>query len=102
MMALWAIGIKKGDEVITSAISFIATAAAIAHLGAKPVFVDVKEDLNIDENKIEEKITSKKLKAIVPVALDGKMCNLEIINNIAKNNLKLEDAAQAIGSKITI
>ena len=55
MMALWAIGIKKGDEVITSAISFIATAAAIAHLGAKPVFVDVKEDLNIDENKIEEK-----------------------------------------------
>ena len=65
MMALWAIGIKKGDEVITSAISFIATAAAIAHLGAKPVFVDVKEDLNIDENKIEEKITSK-TKAIVP------------------------------------
>ena len=59
MIALWAIGIKKGDEVITSAISFIATAAAIAHLGAKPIFVDVKDDLNIDENKIEEKITKK-------------------------------------------
>ena len=101
MMALWAIGIKKGDEVITSAISFIATAAAIAHLGAKPVFVDVKEDLNIDENKIKEKITSK-TKAIVPVHWTGKMCNLETINNIAKkNNLKvIEDAAQAIGSKI--
>ena len=61
----------------------------------------MKEDLNIDENKIEEKITSK-TKAIVPVHWTGKMCNLEKIKNIAKkNNLKvIEDAAQAIGSKI--
>lgn len=101
MIALWAIGIKKGDEVITSAISFIATAAAIAHLGAKPIFVDVKDDLNIDENKIEEKI-SKKTKAIVPVHWTGKMCNMQKINEIAeKNNLQvIEDAAQAIGSKL--
>lgn len=101
MMALWAIGIKKGDEVITSAISFIATVAAIVHVGAKPVFVDVKDDLNIDENKIQEKIT-KKTKAILPVHWTGKMCNMYVINKIAqKNNIKIiEDAAQAIGSKI--
>ncbi len=101
MIALWALGIKKGDEVITSAVSFIATAAAIAHVGAKPIFVDVKDDLNIDESKIEEKITSK-TKAIVPVHWTGRMCNMQMINEIAqKNNIKvIEDAAQAIGSKI--
>ena len=66
MLSLWALNIKKGDEVITPAVSFIATAAAIDHLGAKPVFVDVNEDLNIDVEKIEEKINDK-TKAIVPV-----------------------------------
>jgi dTDP-4-amino-4,6-dideoxygalactose transaminase len=101
MIALWALGIKKGDEVITSAISFIATAAAIAHVGAKPVFVDVKDDLNIDESKIEEKITPN-TKAIIPVHWTGRMCDMQTINQIAKkNNIKvIEDAAQAIGSKI--
>tara|TARA_B100000780_G_C21104405_1_gene445876 strand:- start:948 stop:2048 length:1101 start_codon:yes stop_codon:yes gene_type:complete len=101
MIALWALGIKKGDEVITSAISFIATAAAIAHVGAKPVFVDVKNDLNIDESKIEEKITPN-TKAIIPVHWTGRMCDMQTINQIAKkNNIKvIEDAAQAIGSKI--
>lgn len=101
MMALWALDIKKGDEVITSAISFIATAAAIAHVGAKPIFVDVKDDLNIDENKIQEKISSK-TKAIIPVHWTGRMSNMESIHEIAKkNSIKvIEDAAQAIGSKI--
>ena len=101
LMALWALGIKKGDEVITSTISFIATAAAIAHVGAKPVFIDVKDDLNIDENKIEEKITPK-TKAIIPVHWTGRMCNMEVIHEIAKKySIKvIEDAAQAIGSKI--
>ena len=56
MMSLWASGIGKGDEVITSPISFIATIGAITHVGAKPVFVDVKEDYNIDEEKITAKI----------------------------------------------
>ena len=51
MMALWSLGIKKNDEVITSPISFIATANSIIHVGAKPVFVDVNEDLNIDVEK---------------------------------------------------
>ena len=101
MLALWALGIKKGDEVITPAVSFIATAAAIDHLGAKPVFVDVDEDLNIDIEKIEEKI-NEKTKAIVPVHWTGKMCDMEKIKNIGqKYDLKIvEDAAQAIGSEL--
>ena len=101
MLSLWALGIKKGDEVITPAVSFIATAAAIDHLGAKPVFVDVDEDLNIDIEKIEEKINDK-TKAIVPVHWTGKMCDMEKIKNIAqKYDLKIvEDAAQAIGSEL--
>ena len=101
MLSLWALGIKKGDEVITPAVSFIATAAAIDHLGAKPVFVDVDEDLNIDIEKIEEKI-NEKTKAIVPVHWTGKMCDMEKIKNIAqKYDLKIvEDAAQAIGSEL--
>ena len=59
MMSLWSLGIKKGDEVITSPTSFIATVGAITHVGAKPVFVDVKDDFNIDEDKIVEKINKK-------------------------------------------
>ena len=101
LMALWALNIRKGDEVITPAVSFIATAAAIDHVGAKPVFVDVNEDLNIDIEKIEEKINDN-TKAIIPVHWTGKMCNMEAIKNIAqKYNLKIiEDAAQAIGSEL--
>ena len=101
MLSLWALNIKKGDEVITPAVSYIATAAAIDHLGAKPVFVDVNEDLNIDLEKIEEKINDK-TKAIVPVHWTGKMCDMEKIKDIAKKyDLKIiEDAAQAIGSEL--
>ena len=76
MMALFALGIGRGDEVITSPLSFIATAAAIDHVGAKPVFVDTKDDLNIDETKIEEKITSK-TKAIIPVHWTRRMANIK-------------------------
>ncbi|QIZ20846.1 DegT/DnrJ/EryC1/StrS family aminotransferase [Candidatus Pelagibacter giovannonii] len=99
MISLWSLGIGKGDEVITSPISFIATLGAIIHVGAKPVFVDVKEDFNIDEDLIESKIT-KKTKAIMPVHWAGRMCNMEKINKISKkHNLKIiEDAAQAMGS----
>ena len=99
MMSLWALGIRKGDEVITSPISFIATAGAIMHVGAKPVFVDVKEDFNIDADKIEEKINSK-TKAIMPVHWTGRMCNMNKIKSIAKKHklFLIEDAAQAMGS----
>jgi len=99
MMSLWALGIGRGDEVITSPTSFIATVGAITHVGAKPVFVDVKEDFNIDEDKIIAKI-NKRTKAIIPVHWTGRVCNMRKIKSIAKKyNLKIiEDAAQAMGS----
>jgi dTDP-4-amino-4,6-dideoxygalactose transaminase len=99
MIALWALGIGKGDEVITSPTSFVATIGAIIHVGAKPVFVDVADDLNIDPLKIEEKIT-KKTKAIMPVHWAGRMCDMNQISKIAKKyKLKIiEDAAQGMGS----
>jgi dTDP-4-amino-4,6-dideoxygalactose transaminase len=99
-LGLHALGIKKNDEVITQSNSFIASAASIVHLGAKPVFVDIKNNQMIDEDKIQLKIT-KKTKAIMPVHLTGRMANMKIIKKIAKkNNLKIiEDCAQAIGSK---
>ncbi len=96
-LSLKALGIKEGDEVITPTYSFYATAGAIATTGAKPVFADVKDDLNIDENEIEKKIT-KKTKAIVPVHWSGRICNMKKIMNIAKKyKLKVvEDACHAI------
>ena len=101
VIALEALGIGRGDEVITSPFTFFATAEAISVVGAIPVFVDVKlEDFNIDENKIEEAITSK-TKAIMPVHIFGTLVNMDKINEIAKkNNLYvIEDACQAIGAK---
>ena len=99
-LSLKALGIKEGDEVITPTYSFYATAGAIATAGAKPVFVDVKDDLNIDEKKIEQKIT-KKTKAIVPVHWSGRICNMEEILKIAKKNnlFVIEDACHAILAK---
>ena len=96
-LSLKALGIKDGDEVITPTYSFYATAGAIVTAGAKPVFVDVKDDLNIDENKIEKKIT-KKTKAIVPVHWSGRICNMKKITKLAKKyNLHVvEDACHAI------
>ena len=101
VIALEALGIGRGDEVITSPFTFFATAEAISVVGAVPVFVDVKlEDFNIDENKIEKAITSK-TKAIMPVHIFGTPANMDKINEIAKkNNLYvIEDACQAIGAK---
>ena len=99
MMSLWSMGIKKGDEVITTPISFIASAGAIAHLGAKPVFVDVGKDFNIDPKKIEGAIT-KKTKAIMPVHWGGRICDMDAIINISKKyNIPIvEDAAQGMGA----
>ncbi len=99
-LALHVVGIKRGDEVITVSNSFIASVASIVHLGAKPIFVDVKDDQNIDPYKIESKIT-KKTKCIMPVHLTGRVCDMSPILKIAKKyNLKvIEDAAQAFGSK---
>ena len=96
-LALHLLGVRKGDEVITPPNSFIASTAVIVHLGAKPVFVDVKEDQSIDEDKIEEKIT-KKTKAIMPVHLTGRMCAMDKIIKISKKYKipVIEDCAQSI------
>ena len=101
VIALEALGIGEGDEVITSPFTFFATAEAISVVGATPIFVDVKlEDFNIDETKIEKAITSK-TKAIIPVHIFGTPANMDKIDEIAKkNNLYvIEDACQAIGAK---
>ena len=99
MMSLWSSGISRGDEVITSPISFIASASSIIHVGAKPVFVDVGDDLNINPNLIEAAIT-KKTKAIMPVHWSGRICQMDKILKIAKkyNLVVMEDAAQAMGA----
>jgi dTDP-4-amino-4,6-dideoxygalactose transaminase len=101
MLALWGLGIKKNDEVITTSVSFIATAGSIAHLGAKPVFVECGLDLNIDPKKIENAIT-KKTKAIMPVHWTGRMSDIKEIYKIAKKYklFIIEDAAQAAGASI--
>ena len=99
--ALFALGVRAGDEVITPPNSFVASTAAIVHLGAKPVFVDVKADQNIDEGLIESAI-SEKTKAIMPVHLTGRMAAMPEICEIAQrhNLVVIEDAAQSAGSML--
>lgn len=96
-LSLKALGIKNGDEVITTPFTYIATIGAIVATGAKPVFVDIKDDCNIDENLIQKKI-NKKTKAIVPVHWTGRICEMKKIQNIArKYKLKIvQDACHAI------
>lgn len=97
-LALIASDVGEGDEVITSPISFAATANVIVHQRAKPVFVDVEPDiLNIDANKIEAKIT-KRTKAIMPVHFAGHPCEMDKILEIAKKYclIIIEDAAHCI------
>lgn len=101
-LALAAAGITQGDEVITSAFTFIATAEAICYVGAKPVFVDIDpKTFNIDPNLIEAAIT-KNTKAIIPVHIFGQPADMNSIMAIAKkHNLKvIEDCAQSFGAKI--
>jgi len=100
LLAMMALDIKEGDEVITTPFTFIATAETIALLKAKPVFVDIDEKTyNIDVNKIEEKITSK-TKAIISVSLYGQPSDLDEINEIAKkyNLFHIIDGAQSFGA----
>lgn len=100
-LALKALDIKEGDEVITSPFTFIATAEVISACGAKPVFCDINpKTLNIDPKKIEENITQN-TKAIIPVHIFGQMADMEEIMKIAKNHklYVIEDGAQAIGAE---
>ncbi len=100
ILGLKVLGIGDGDEVIVPANSFIASAGAVAMAGAKPVFCDVDDDLNIDSELISTLITSK-TKAIIPVHLTGRPANMKPIWAIAKQHglYIIEDAAQAIGAK---
>ena len=98
--ALYALDIKKGDEVIVPSFTFVASANAIASTGAKPVFADIlKENFTIDPESITKKIT-RKTRAIMPVHLYGHISSLDRIKEIAKkHNLSVvEDAAQSLGS----
>lgn len=100
-LALVALGIGKGDEVIIPSFTMIASAFAVCYTGAVPVFVDAdRETWNIDASKIEEKITGR-TKAIMPVHIFGQMCEMERISEIARkhNLLILEDAAEAHGAE---
>lgn len=98
--ALVALGVGRGDEVITPPNSFIASTAAIVHIGAKPVFADVLEDQSIDPDAVEKSITPR-TKAIMPVHLTGRMAQMDRIQAIAASHglVVIEDAAQSIGSK---
>ncbi|MBI2143120.1 DegT/DnrJ/EryC1/StrS aminotransferase family protein, partial [Candidatus Woesearchaeota archaeon] len=100
-LALAALGIKEGDEVIVPDLTFVATANAVKYLGAKPVFVDSEiETWNIDTGKIASAIT-KKTKAIIPVHLYGHPCDMDAIMQIAKKHslFVIEDAAEAHGAE---
>lgn len=101
LISLMALGVRSGDEVITTPFTFIATAEVIALLGAKPVFVDVEaETANIDASAIAEKITER-TKAIMPVSLYGQTADMDAINEIAAAHggiPVIEDAAQSFGA----
>ncbi len=100
LIALMALDIKPGDEVITTPFTFVATGEMIVLLGAKPVFVDVEEDsANIDASRIAAAITSK-TRAIMPVSLYGQPADMDEINVLAaKHRLAvIEDAAQSFGA----
>lgn len=100
ILSLMALGVKEGDEVITTPYTFFATASSIALVGAKPVFVDIEPgDMNIDPDGIERAVTAK-TKAIIVVHLFGKICQMEKILAIGQRHgiPIVEDMAQSLGA----
>ncbi len=100
LLALMAVGIKPGDEVIVPAFTFFATAGAVARLNAKPVFCDVEEDsFNIDLKDAAKRVTPR-TRAIIPVDLYGQCADMEGVMDLARghNLVVIEDAAQAFGA----
>ena len=97
--SLKAAGIGPGDEVITVSHTFVATIAAVHYCGAKPVLVDIGDDMNMDIETIKYSI-SPRTKAIIPVHLNGRMCDMDKIQEIANDNdlAIIEDAAQSLGA----
>ena len=100
-LALKALGIGPGDEIVTTPMSWIATLNAIRATGATPVFVDIGADLNIDAGQIETAITSR-TRAILPVHFNGLLCDMPEILAIANRHriLVIEDASQAFGARM--
>lgn len=100
-LALLALDLKAGDEIITTPMTFVATSLVIAHIGAKPIWVDVEKDTgNLNTDLIEAAITSK-TRAILPVHLYGQMCDMKAIRKIADKYglVVIEDAAHALESE---
>jgi dTDP-4-amino-4,6-dideoxygalactose transaminase len=97
--SLLAAGVGPGDEVITVGHTFVATVSAIVHTGAKPVLVDVREDYNLAPDKFESAVTPR-TKAVIPVHLNGRVCEMDRIAAIADRRgiAIIEDAAQALGA----
>lgn len=98
-LSLVGAGVVHGDEVITVAHTFVATVAAIVHSGAKPILVDIGDDMDMDVEQVEQAITPK-TKAIIPVHLNGRMCDMGKVMAIADEHrlTVVEDAAQALGA----
>ncbi|AJC61736.1 RimF [Streptomyces sp. 769] len=101
-LALRALGVGPGDEVIVPEFTMVASAWAVTYTGATPVFVDCGDDLNIDVSRIEEKITSR-TKVVMPVHIYGRRCDMDTIMDLAfQYNLKVvEDSAEAHGVRPT-
>jgi dTDP-4-amino-4,6-dideoxygalactose transaminase len=98
-LTLEALGVGPGDEVVTVAHTFLATLAAIHHVGATPVLVDVGDDYNLDPEVLDQAITPR-TRAILPVHLNGRLCEMDRVMEVAEAHdlIVLEDSAQALGA----
>lgn len=99
--ALWSMDLQPDDEVITTPFTFISTVTSILIAGAKPVFVDINEDDYLINPELIEKSINEKTKAIIPVHLFGKVCDMNKINQIAKKYslIVIEDTSQSFGAE---